>query len=360
MHVVAVSDARGRGGAEHSLGHLVAHLPAELRVTVVGPDADIVAWLAARRPGASYEVVDGVAGTSRVLHRLGPDVVHLNRCTPWACAAATAAALTLPRARVTTVDQLPLRTVDLGVLLRTRELTRRVDAAVAVGEASARRVEDFYALGRGSVGSIPNFVPDPGPPPPPGPRSGPLRLVCVGRLDPVKGHDVLLQALARVEGVDLLVLGEGGTRTALEATVAELGLGDRVRLPGWSESVPEELARHDVLVLPSRSEGWPLTVVEAMLAGLPVVASAVGSVPEVVRDGQTGLLVPKDDVDALAGALTLLRDDPLLRGRFGAAGREVASRTMTAPLMASAWLELWQELRSRPRARRLAPAPPRP
>ena len=359
LSLVAGTDARGRGGAEHSLGHLIAALPEQVRVHVVGPDPGIVAWLGRRRPSATCTVVDGLVPTTRVLRRLRPDVVHLNRVTPWACAALTAAALAVPGVRVTLVDQLPLRTVDPWLLARTRELTRRVDAAVAVGEASARRVEDFYALGRGSIRSVPNYVPDPGPPAPRAPYDGPLRLVAVGRLDPVKGHDVLLEALREVPGVVLTVLGEGGQRAALEQAVAELGLADRVQLPGWSEDVAGELAGSDALVLPSRSEGWPLTVVEAMLAGLPVVATPVGSVPEAVQDGRTGLLVPKDDPAGLATALRRLRDDRALAARLGRAGREVAAAGMTAPRMADRWLDLWQELRAAPRAPRLRPAAPR-
>ena len=352
LRLAACTDARGRGGAEHSLGHLLAHLPPSVEVHVVGPDPQMVAWLAGRRPGARPHVVDGLAPTARVLHRLRPDVVHLNRSAPWACAGQTAASLTLPRARVTVVDQLPMRTVVLSELLRTRALTTRVDAAVAVGEASARRVEDFYALGRGSVRSIPNLVPDPGPPVR-APYDGPLRLVAVGRLDPVKGHDVLLSALPGVPDVVLTVLGEGAQRAALEQQVAALGLADRVRLPGWSEDVAAALGRFDALVLPSRTEGWPLTVVEAMLAGLPVVATPVGSVAEAVRDGETGLLVPQDDPAALAAALVRLRDDPALRERLGARGRAVAAASMTAARMAEEWLALWGQLRERPRAPRL-------
>ncbi|HEU0103774.1 MAG TPA: glycosyltransferase [Mycobacteriales bacterium] len=359
LTLVAYSDARGRGGAEHSLGHLLAHLPDDVRVHVVGPDPVVTGWLGSRRPGARTHVVAGLGPTARLLHRLRPDVVHLNRCTPWACQAGTAAALTLPGARVTTVDQLPLRSVDLPTVLRTRALTRRVDAAVAVGEASARRVEDFYALGRGSVRSIPNYVPDPGPPRRRR-RSGPLRLVSVGRLDRVKGHDVLLRALADVPHAELVLLGEGGTRVALEKQVAELGLADRVRMPGWQEDVPRLLPRYDALVLPSRTEGWPLTVVEAMLAGLPVVATPVGSVAEAVADGDSGLLVPSDDPAALAAALRRLTDEPGLAERLGARGRQVAAAGMTAPRMAERWLALWDELQAGPRTARLVPPAPRP
>jgi glycosyltransferase involved in cell wall biosynthesis len=156
------------------------------------------------------------------------------------------------------------------------------------------------------------------------------------------------------------VVGEGGRRPVLEKQVADLGLADRVLLPGWSEDVAGELLRADALVLPSRTEGWPLTVVEAMLAGLPVVATPVGSVAEAVQDGRTGLLVPKDDPAALAAALRRLRDEPALRERLGAAGRTLAAATMTADRMAAQWLSLWEQLRAAPRAPRLRPAPLRP
>jgi len=359
VRLVAHTDALGRGGAEHSLGHLLAHLPDSVEAHVVGPDPGVVGWVAARRPGTQAHLASGLAATARVLRRLRPDVVHVNRCTPWACAPGLAAALTLP-ARVTVVDQLPLRSVELALVLRTRALTRRADAAVAVGEASARRVEDFYALGRGSVRSIPNYVPDPGPPVARPPQDGPLRLVAVGRLDAVKGHDLLLRALVEVPGATLTVLGEGGQRAALERQVAALGLADRVRLPGWAPDVTAELPAYDVLVHPSRTEGWPLTVVEAMLAGLPVVATPVGSVAEAVDDGETGLIVPADDPVSLAVALRALRDNPGRRERLGARGREVAASGMTASRMAQRWLALWEQLLQEPRTPRLRPAALRP
>ena len=184
--------------------------------------------------------------------------------------------------------------------------------------------------------------------------------MAVGRLDPVKGHDVLLDALPAVPGVALTVLGEGGRRTALERRAAELGVADRVRFPGWARDVPSELGAYDALVMPARTEGWPLTIGEAMLAALPVVATRVGSVAEAVRDGETGLLVPKDDAAALAAALRRLRDDPALRERLGSRGRAVAAAGMTAPRMAEQWLGLWEQLCAAPRNPRLRPGALRP
>jgi glycosyltransferase involved in cell wall biosynthesis len=360
MHVVVCTDSRGVGGAEISLANLVAEVDAGVRVDVLGVDETVVARVAAGRPGARA-VVAPARRHSAVLARLRPDVVHANLAVPWAGAADLAVALALPRTRVVAVQQLPLRTVELRTWLRTRELLRRLDAHVAVGEASARRMEDFYALGRGSVVSVPNCVPDV-PLPPRGSRAAgaPLVVGSLGRLDAVKGYDLLLRALARVPGVRAVVVGEGAARPELERLADELGVADRVQLPGWSDRPASALPGFDVFCLPSRSEGFPLSIVEAMLAELPVVATRVGSVAELVADGHTGLLLERDDLDGLAAALEHLRDDAALRARLGTAGRKRALAAYTVEHMAAAYQRLWEQVVTAPRAPRLRPPAPRP
>jgi glycosyltransferase involved in cell wall biosynthesis len=252
--------------------------------------------------------------------------------------------------------------VQLPVWLRTRTLLRRLDAHVAVGEASCRRTEDFYALGRGSVVSVPNCVPDAwteGPPPRPS-CAGPLVVGSLGRLDAMKGYDVLLHALARLPGVRAVVVGEGAARPELERLAAELGVADRVELPGWAHDPTTVLRGFDVFCLPSRSEGFPLSIVEAMLAALPVVATRVGSVAELVADGLTGAVVERDDVDGLVAALATFRDDAGLRARYGDAGRERALASYTVDHMARAYERLWSQVVAAPRRSRLRPPPPRP
>jgi glycosyltransferase involved in cell wall biosynthesis len=359
VHVVVSTDSRGIGGAEISLAHLVATVDPGLQVDVLGVDDAVVARVAAGRPGAAT-IVAPPRRHPGVLARLRPDVVHANLAVPWSGAVDLAAALALPRTRVVAVQQLPLRTVALPVWLRTRALLRRLDAHVAVGEASCRRTEDFYALGRGSVVSIPNCVPDI-PLPPRAPRSAgaPLVVGSLGRLDGVKGYDLLLRALARLPDVRAVVIGEGAARRDLERLARELGVADRVEMPGWVERPSEQLPDFDVFCLPSRSEGFPLSIVEAMLAGLPVVASRVGSVAELVVDGGTGVIVERDDVDGLVAALARLRDGGL-RQRFGAAGRTRAREHYTVEHMAKAYQELWTQVLAAPRTARLRPPKPRP
>ncbi|QAZ66032.1 glycosyltransferase family 4 protein [Solidesulfovibrio carbinolicus] len=162
-------------------------------------------------------------------------------------------------------------------------------------------------------------------------ESGPVRLVFVGRVVHQKGLDVLLTALARLPaGVDyeLTIVGDGPLRGALTEQAAALGVLSRLRFAGWAgrEAMPELLRRADLFVFPSRDEGMPNAVLEAMAAGLPVIATRISGNEEVVADGETGLLVPPDDPDALAGALAGLLADAALRRRLGAAGRERVCR----------------------------------
>ncbi|MBW4469912.1 MAG: glycosyltransferase family 4 protein [Stenomitos rutilans HA7619-LM2] len=366
LQVMVYTDAMGIGGAELSLGHLIANVSSDIAVTVVGVSPQVVDAIAAQRPCTERIVLPETGFQSLVahiatFHRLKPEIVHFNLCTPWACAIGLVAALSLPNSRVVRVDQLPLRTTDAIELWRTRALSLRVDAHVAVGDASARRMEDFYALGRHTVLSVPNGVPEPSMHEIATTRQpdGTLLVGSVGRLDAMKAHDVLLRAIAQVEDVWVEILGEGEQRAALETLAVELGIGDRVSLPGWIEQPRDRLPNYDLFVLPSRSEGFPLAIVEAMLAARPVIATRVGSIAEAVIHGETGLLIEKSDVDGLAAALRSLKDDPALRDRLGQRGRDVAMAEFTASQMAKRYEEIWQKVLSIPRSPRLSIPRPR-
>lgn len=147
----------------------------------------------------------------------------------------------------------------------------------------------------------------------------------VARLAPIKAHEVLLDA-ARLLGArpvppQVVIVGDGERRPALEARAAADGLRGRVHFLGWRADLPRIYADLDVVVLCSRNEGSPVALIEAMAAGRPVVATRVGGVPDVVTDGETGLLVPQDDPPALAQAIARVLDDGELARRLGAAGR---------------------------------------
>jgi len=152
------------------------------------------------------------------------------------------------------------------------------------------------------------------------PPQGPL-IGAVGRLSPEKGQIVLLRALPSVLAAfpqaACVLAGEGPSRAALEAETRRLGIGDRVIFLGLRRDVPMVLAGLDLFVQPSIYEGFGLSLLEAMSAGLPVVASRVGGIPEVIEDGRTGLLVPPQDPTALAGAVVRLLGDSEGARRLG-------------------------------------------
>lgn len=351
--VIAYTDSQGIGGAEMSLGHLVATASSEFEITLVGVSAEVVNAIAQQRPDLPKIILPASGINSFLAHyrtfqRLQPHIIHCNLCSPWAGATGLTAALLLPNVRVLQVNQLPLRTTHLPLWLRTRMLSLRVDAQVAVGVASARRMEDFFALGRDSVLSIPNGVPDLTPVPPLPSTSDLITVASVGRLDAMKGHDVLIRAIAQIDNVNAFILGDGNLRQTLTELAHQLGVSDRVRFDGWVDQTRTTLADCDVFVMPSRSEGFPLAMVEAMLAARPIIATRVGSMPEAIIDGQTGLLIEKNDVDGLVTALRALRDRPTLRHQLGRQARDRALAHFTVQAMTAQYETLWRTLSQRP------------
>ena len=166
-------------------------------------------------------------------------------------------------------------------------------------------------------------------------------LLAVSRLVPQKGIDVAVAALPRIAGAVLVVLGEGPERAALEERARTLGVADRVFILGRAGDVVPWLRRAEVFVHPARWEGFGLVLLEAMLASLPVVASRVSAVPEIVAHAETGLLVEPDDPVALAAAVTRLLDDPALRRRLGEAGLARARSEFSVEKMARRTLDVY-------------------
>jgi glycosyltransferase involved in cell wall biosynthesis len=162
-------------------------------------------------------------------------------------------------------------------------------------------------------------------------------LLCVCRLEPQKGVDVAIRALREIPGAQLVVLGEGPQRGELEQLARELDLP--VYLPGRVPDVAAWLRRADLLVHPVRWEGFGLALLEAMLASLPIVATKVSSIPEIVVDGETGLLVPPDDPGALAAAVNRVLADP---SDYGERGRARARNDFSIAKMADRTLAVYE------------------
>ena len=158
----------------------------------------------------------------------------------------------------------------------------------------------------------------------------PVKIAAVGRLHEKKGFDVLIEAarLLTVQGlrVKCTIRGEGPLRPQLEQQIAEANLQDRIALPGWSDNLKDLLLESDVFAFPSFQEDFPLVVLEAMSFALPIAASAIDGPKDFLRNGDTALLVPPHDPQALADALARLIGDQALRERLGKAARADVSK----------------------------------
>jgi glycosyltransferase involved in cell wall biosynthesis len=310
-----------------------------------------------RRPISPWRDLAGLVELVRLLRRERPDILHassskagvLGRLAAllagvpiriftvhgWAFSAHSGAASRLYR----WADRLmrPLTTVTICVA--EHERARGLEARTCTAE---RTVVIPNAIG---VQHAPSARHD---------RERPL-LVTVGRLKAPKDFLTLVRALALLPrgSFDALIVGDGPDRADLEAEIRRLGIGERVHLAGERRDVSALLAGASVFVLPSVSEGLPVSVLEAMAAGLPVVGSRVGGMPELVVEGETGLLVEPGDPDELAAALGRLLAERELRRRLGDAGRERARRRFALDPFRRAHVELY----SRELARRRLPAP---
>lgn len=173
-----------------------------------------------------------------------------------------------------------------------------------------------------------------------------ILLVCVASLGSAKNHSLLLDAFAsgpsRDPRVHLLLAGQGELLEPLCRKAAQLGIRSQVHFLGIRRDIPDLLGAGDLFVLSSNHEGNPLCIMEAMAAGLPVVSTAVGGVPELLRHGVEGLLVQPGNVGALAQAISLLVESEELRRSMGSRAARRAAETFDASLMANAYADLYK------------------
>jgi glycosyltransferase involved in cell wall biosynthesis len=181
------------------------------------------------------------------------------------------------------------------------------------------------------------------------PAGAPI-LVTVSVLRPAKGIEYLLDAVRSVPGAIFLILGDGNMREEWQAVAAQQGIADRVRWAGYRTDVHTILAGCDALVHPSLDDAFPTVLLEAMAAGLPVVATRVGGIPEIVVHGQTGLLVPPADAPALSAAIAELLADRERMRRMS----ELATETALTRFSTAAWVsrltKVYDEVLGRPRS----------
>ncbi len=229
---------------------------------------------------------------------------------------------------------------------------RHVDRLIAVS-AAQRRTYERIGVPCELFTTVPNGVRHRGPGPGRTAACAAVGLdpdrpivLTVGRLRAMKGHRHLIDAVpelvARFPGLQVVIIGHGHLHDGLTRQAADLGVGQNVQLTGHRTDARQLLAAADVFVLPSRHEAMPLVLLEAMDAGLPVVATRVIGSEEIVVDGETGLLVPPRDARSLAEAIGRLLADPALRARFAEAGRRRYLERFTSVRMAADTLAVYQ------------------
>jgi glycosyltransferase involved in cell wall biosynthesis len=290
--------------------------------------------------------LDGSLRLARLLRRARADVLHTHALA----AANVVTRIGARRAGVPVVAHLHIENHfrrETAPLIRTLDnVTSRWCARLVAVSEDTKRAYEKQGYPRGRIEVVYNGVA----PSANGsaPRNDPPVIGEIARLCDVKGQRELIRALAEIPAARLVLAGRdleqgGAFQTELEREADRAGVRDRVEI-GFHDDVAALLARLDVVALPSWTEGLPMVLLEAMAAGRPVVATPVGGTPELVVDGETGLLVPPRDPEALAAALRRVLDDRELAERLGEAGLRRVSERFTLAAMTRRMLELYDEV----------------
>ena len=359
LRVLHIVPSFGVGGAEQMAGHLMVGLSETHDVSAVGlyparhssierklMRANIPLWHLGKRPGFDPRLFFSL---DRVLKQVRPQVVH----THLSVLRYALPALLRRRVPVVVHTLHNLAEYEADVIGRAVQwfAFRRAVLPVAISQEVAASLKRVYGLECRAM--VPNCIPvenyrrnvaD-------GMRwrqkerfpQDAVLFTCVGRLEPQKNPLMMVEAFAKLNDprAHLVMLGEGGLRDDLVAYIRKHRL-DRVHLLGKRSEVRECLAASDVFVLSSNWEGNPLAVMEAMAAGLPVIGTRAGGVPELVESGQHGILVPLGDCLGFASAMRTLLNNPEMRAAMGSAACEHATAAFNVDRMAQGYASLYR------------------
>jgi glycosyltransferase involved in cell wall biosynthesis len=340
--VAYFTDAPWVGGAEKYLFLIASHLcRADFSPTIIvnrNPRLDqLKEWCAeARIPtrDVSLNLPHSLAGVSDfmgVLRSVSPAILHCNLPGPWdsQCSLVAPVARLAGIRHVVSTEHLPMvPSFTWGRILKGFG-TWWIDRVITVSEDNVAYLTRNHGVPRRKISVIRIGIPEPGPRADVDLRAelgiskDEFLCIMVGSLEQRKGHRMAFKALAALPaGIRLIVAGNGDGEKELHAAAEELGLGDRVRFLGRREDVDALLAASDALLLTSTLEATPFVIIEAMAARLPVIASRVYGIPELVLDGTTGILVNPERSDEISGAIATLARDRDLRVRMGNEGRK--------------------------------------
>jgi glycosyltransferase involved in cell wall biosynthesis len=360
LRVLHIVPSFGVGGAEQFVGHLMVGLSQTHDVSGVSLypamnssiesrllQANIPVWHLGKRPGFDPRMFSCL---DRVLREARPHVVHTHMSV-LRYALPGLLGHRIPVVLHTLNNMAEHETDAFGRALQWFAFRGAV-LPVAVSWAVAASVKRVYGVECKAM--VPNCIPVENYRRSPADRApwrekerfdrDAILFTCVGRLEPQKNPLLLVQAFAALNNprTHLIMLGEGSLREQLAAYIREHGLERRVHLLGKRKEVPECLAASDVFVLSSNWEGNPLAVMEAMAAGLPVVGTAVGGVPELVESGQQGILVPPGDCAAFTDAMRTLLNDPEKRTAMANAAHARATAAFNVERMAQGYESIYR------------------
>ncbi len=363
--VVYFTDSMEFGGAEQALLHLLAGLDRRRwrPILLHHPSVRLTPLLeGASSLGIELQAVPGMPlgrrGTMEISHfvrrlrTLRPAVFHAHLTWPLSCKyGLVGAILARVPAIIATLHLFVELPYGYSTRLQQRLMATQIQRYIAVSRHVSQRWQDTFQVPQQKFEVINNAIPldsvqrhgdgkarayyw--------GSESRPI-VMTVARLDKQKGHTDLLQAASRIPDALFILVGDGPERPSLEKQIGELGLSDCVRLLGYRRDVSDLLESCDVFVLPSLYEGFPLSILEAMAAARPVIASAIAGNDEIVIDGQTGLLVPPANPIALAQAIETLLSDPALAQRLALAGQTRVYRDFSGASMVRRVTRIYEE-----------------
>ncbi|HEY9467701.1 MAG TPA: glycosyltransferase [Vicinamibacterales bacterium] len=363
--VVHVSDSRQFGGTEQIILDLLAGAdrsawaPTLIHQDDTGARSLATGARAVDVPCLALQLRTGRQGIAQIpqlvstLRALRPHVIHAHLTDPLSCKfALIAAAFARVPAVVATLQLFMDVTNVRGRRVQHRVVSATVDRYLAVSQYVASQLQERLHVPAHKVRVVHNAIaverfddrPDDG-----------LRreltgdarrslVLTVARLDEQKGHRYLLEAAVAVPEAVFVLVGDGIERSALETQAHELGVASRIRFLGERHDIARLLASADVFVLPSLYEGLPVTVLEAMAAGTPIVATALGGTSEAVVNGATGILVPPANPAALSAAIRRVLLERDLAARFSAAGRARVATRFSRSAMISAVETVYDEV----------------
>jgi glycosyltransferase involved in cell wall biosynthesis len=364
MKIAHVVDSMEVGGAETLVSQMChlqreqGHTPSVYAVLTLGPLGERMQQEGfAVQPHVGRNLPDATRNFFQIFKELRPDAVHLHNPTPTVYAAMAARMAGVPSI-ISTRHSLVARPRRLLVELKYAVAAGFCDWVVGICDATANNVKSIHSVPARKIvrvynGSAPvsRVTKELWPP-----KTG-FTLVYVGRLEPVKNHSLLLNAfrdaLSFMPGLRLWMVGDGSERKTMESLTAKLGIASQVTFWGQQLDVAPFFSAADAFIMSSKSEGLPMSLLQAFSMGLPAIVTDVGGMAEVVRMAEAGFTVPATDPAGMAAAILRLASSEAERAQFSANAEEAFHTRFSLQAMVDAYMNLY---RNTPRARQAAKA----